>query len=322
MPAEKLHVENGNILISKTPATTTSGSMIFKLNSANQNAWGIEHVNSTIEGYGLNFWNYKDIGTPSKDYAKCSILFLDRYGSIGMGTTNPTAKLDVAGAFKASSATLSGALTAQSAIINGNANITGTITGNALSANSATITGNANITGTLTANLLNATNATISNRVTSKELRVEHTASTDWNYASQIKVNRNLTKALVINNSSTNQDVFVVYGNGVLCTKKIFTEKIEVTLNAMNNSWYDHVFYSNYDLRSLSELEQYIKQNNHLPEIPSAREVQENGLDLGEMQGKLLLKIEELTLYTIEQQKLIENLQKRLTEVENMKGGE
>jgi len=77
-----------------------------------------------------------------------------------------------------------------------------------------------------------------------------------------------------------------------------------------------------YQLRPLDELEQYIKQNHRLPEIPSAEEVRENGIDLGDMQGKLLMKIEELTLYTIEQQKFIENLQKRLLEIENKKGGE
>jgi hypothetical protein len=139
-----------------------------------------------------------------------------------------------------------------------------------------------------------------------------------------LRVSRNLTKALVVRNTSSTpeEDVFIVYGNGVLCTKKIFTEKIEVTLSALNNSWYDHVFYSDYQLRPLSEVEQYVKQNHRLPEIPSAKEVQENGLDLGDMQGKLLMKIEELTLYTIEQQKLIEDLQKRLSEIENKKGGE
>ena len=122
------------------------------------------------------------------------------------------------------------------------------------------------------------------------------------------------------NGNSSNR--MVIGGNGVLSTKKIFTEKIEITLDALNNSWYDHVFYPDYQLRPLSELEHYIKQNYHLPEIPSAKEIQEHGLDLGDMQGKLLMKIEELTLYTIEQQKLIEDLQKRLAEIENKKGGE
>ena len=71
-------------------------------------------------------------------------------------------------------------------------------------------------------------------------------------------------------------------------------------------------------------MEAFIKTNKHLPEIPSEKEVKENGFNLGEMQGKLLLKVEELTLYIIEQQKLIEGLQKQVKELQktNEKGGE
>ena len=57
------------------------------------------------------------------------------------------------------------------------------------------------------------------------------------------------------------------------------------------------------------------KENGHLPNIPSAAEVEENGINLGEMQGKLLQKIEELTLHIIQ-------LEKRLAEIEDKKGGE
>jgi len=170
-----------------------------------------------------------------------------------------------------------------------------------------------------------AQSADIDGYLSSKSFGVVHTANQDWTYASHVQVNRPLTKALVVTHkdvSGVSTEVFRVFGNGVVCAKKIFAEKIEVTLSTMNNYWYDHVFYPDYNLRPLSDLEQYIKQNNRLPEIPSAKEVQENGLDLGDMQGKLLLKIEELTLYTIEQQKLIEALEKRLSELENKKGGE
>jgi hypothetical protein len=167
-----------------------------------------------------------------------------------------------------------------------------------------------------------AQTANITDAVSAKNLNVNHTATSDWGHANVTTVNRDLTKALTVRNSSTNQDVFIVYGNGVLNTKKIFTEKIEVVMGAIGMACYDHVFAPEYNLRSLPELEQYIKENRHLPEIPSAEEVKENGLDLGDMQSKLLLKIEELILYTIEQQKLIEDLQKRLSELEIKKGGE
>jgi hypothetical protein len=72
----------------------------------------------------------------------------------------------------------------------------------------------------------------------------------------------------------------------------------------------DFVFEDDYKLMSLGELEQYIKNHKHLPEISSAEEVAANGLNLGEMQTKLLQKIEELTLHMIDQNKRITNLEK------------
>jgi hypothetical protein len=70
----------------------------------------------------------------------------------------------------------------------------------------------------------------------------------------------------------------------------------------------DYVFEENYSLPDLKSLESYVKQNKHLPGIPSAKEAEENGLYLKEMNLLLLKKIEELTLYLIEQQKQIDEL--------------
>jgi len=67
----------------------------------------------------------------------------------------------------------------------------------------------------------------------------------------------------------------------------------------------DFVFDSSYKLMPLNQVEQFVKTNNHLPEIPSAAEVSKNGLNMGEMQNKLLQKVEELTLYLIDMQKTI-----------------
>jgi hypothetical protein len=151
------------------------------------------------------------------------------------------------------------------------------------------------------------------------DMFINHTTTTDWGIATLIKVNRDLTRAFIVENTSTNSNVFSILGNGIVNAKKIYAEAFEVNPNAMNILWYDHVFAKDYKLRSLSELEDFIKQNKHLPEIPSETEVKENGINLGEMQGKLLLKIEELTLYTIEQQKLIDNLAQRISELETAK---
>jgi hypothetical protein len=68
-------------------------------------------------------------------------------------------------------------------------------------------------------------------------------------------------------------------------------------------NWPDYVFSPSYKLPNLKATEQFIRANNHLPEIPSAAEVEKEGISLGEMNAKLLKKIEELTLHLIEQDK-------------------
>lgn len=79
----------------------------------------------------------------------------------------------------------------------------------------------------------------------------------------------------------------------------------------------DYVFEPDYELRTLKETKKYIEENRHLPEIPSASEIGENGIDLGEMNMKLLKKIEELTLYQIELLEKLEAQSERLQQVEN-----
>ncbi len=86
---------------------------------------------------------------------------------------------------------------------------------------------------------------------------------------------------------------------------------IRATEVKVATGWADFVFESDYNLNSLEEVNTYIQQNGHLPEIPTAKEVEENGISLGEMNAKLLQKIEELTLYTIEQEKRIKELEKQ-----------
>jgi hypothetical protein len=82
--------------------------------------------------------------------------------------------------------------------------------------------------------------------------------------------------------------------------------------------WADFVFTPTYKLRPLSEVEQFIKTNGHLPEIPKAEDVQQNGVNLGEMQTMLLQKVEELTLYILEQRNLIEKQQKEIDELKKI----
>ncbi|SEC32275.1 hypothetical protein SAMN04489761_2675 [Tenacibaculum sp. MAR_2009_124] len=90
----------------------------------------------------------------------------------------------------------------------------------------------------------------------------------------------------------------------------------EIKVEAFPN-WSDFVFYDDYQLPTLTEVENHIKAKGHLKDIPSAKEVEKNGFYLGEMDAKLLQKIEELTLYTIEQEKKIEDLKKYKTQLDS-----
>lgn len=96
--------------------------------------------------------------------------------------------------------------------------------------------------------------------------------------------------------------------NGTIRSKEVIVEA---------NNWPDYVFEPDYELPSLEETEEYIEENKHLPEIPSAKEIEENGVALGDMNRLLLKKIEELTLHTIEQQKLIEAQGEMIKELQN-----
>jgi hypothetical protein len=81
--------------------------------------------------------------------------------------------------------------------------------------------------------------------------------------------------------------------------------------------WWDKVFNPGYPLMPLAELGDFIAKNRHLPEIPNEAEVLDKGVELGEMNGLLLKKIEELTLYLLEQDRKINSLQAELQQIKN-----
>ncbi|RMG27683.1 MAG: hypothetical protein D6730_06840 [Bacteroidetes bacterium] len=90
---------------------------------------------------------------------------------------------------------------------------------------------------------------------------------------------------------------------------RIICEEVRVE---MSGSWPDYVFAEDYDLMPLADLEQHIATEKHLPGIPAAATVEAEGIAVGEMQQKMMEKIEELTLYIIQQQKEIEALRAEL----------
>ncbi|AYN00782.1 DUF536 domain-containing protein [Chryseobacterium sp. 3008163] len=94
---------------------------------------------------------------------------------------------------------------------------------------------------------------------------------------------------------------------------KIFAKEVEVKTNV----WADYVFKKDYQLKTLEEVEKHIVEKGHLPSIPSASEVIEKGINVAEMDAKLLEKIEELTLYSIEQHKQLKSQSEEIKELKN-----
>ena len=244
-PQEKLHVDKN--ILAEGKITTLNSFILAPDNDSNSEHWEIARTNA-----GLNFGYYHEpYNVKTLDIA--NVLFIGNTGAVGIGHTNPSARLDVDGLVKAQSANISGTITG-GALSAQSANIAGNITaGGALSAQSA------NISGSLTANVLNAQSANIDGDI----------AATGANINGKIK-----------------------------------TKEVEVTLSG----WGDFVFEEDYKLLTLAEVEQFIKENKHLPNVPSAAEVEANGINLGEMNNILIQKVEELTLYILDLQKQINEL--------------
>lgn len=139
----------------------------------------------------------------------------------------------------------------------------------------------------------------------------------DWDWSTTLELHRggamvkranSANKTFSIHRFDLDQEVFRIYGDG-----RVYATEINVR---MASNFPDYVFSSSYDLMDIKDLDKYIKQNGKLPNMPSANTVEEEGLDIGETSRLLVEKIEELTLYIIKQQELIEKQEYRLKELE------
>ncbi|MBN2664361.1 MAG: hypothetical protein JXR68_11990, partial [Bacteroidales bacterium] len=137
---------------------------------------------------------------------------------------------------------------------------------------------------------------------------VDGTHNYAWNF---INNGDNLIVSFQNNDNPSGYDILNLSKNNLLYDGNIECTSIEV----VQEVWKDYVFYPDYNLLSLDSLENFISTNNHLPDIPSEQDIIENGLNLGDMDALLLLKIEELTLYIIEQNKKISELEKQLSTI-------
>lgn len=267
-PKQEFHV-NGNLMISGS-----NKSLLFATSASSE--YGSFGINYT--GSGLNFFKPNE-GSPTNN-----LLFIKDNGNIGIGKSNPTNKLDVSGSIKSTS------IQSESLSISGDINF------RSLAGNSTKI-----ITIDDNGDLLSVDYSTIQDNMGN------HTAIQ----------NINLNGNKLVGGTSGNGGIFVAgngnvrIGDGTMNPTKALEvngaiRSKEVIVEIAN--WSDFVFEDDFNLMSLKDTESFIKQNGHLPNVPSATEVENEGIGLGEMNAVLLQKIEELTLYVIELQKQIEEL--------------
>jgi len=219
-------------------------------------------------------------------------------GNVGLGIANPTEKLDVLGNIRIGSTHSTEGVNALSIrYLNGSLNNWGS-----LRSSSATFMSFGVKADNTVSNGWLSSDASLNSRL----------AMTMGNGGfSFLSANQQST---AINSPVTMAEVMKITtaGNAAL-QGKFEAKEIKVTLTPTA----DFVFENDYNLPKLEEVEKHIKEKKHLPEIASAKEMEKEGVNVGEFQTKLLQKIEELTLYTIEQNKRIKQLNEENKELKS-----
>lgn len=210
-------------------------------------------------------------------------------GSVGIGTTSPVTnyKLDIRGALSAvgSESRFSSGTFIDPA--------QGVAYGVKVGGGGIAVVGNSIWKGTL-----NPSYTEISSNASGQYIRQYQTDGT--------------TQAWIIRGYATGGVQAIFNMGGVDVNGKIRATEVQVK----SDIWADYVFRKDYDLKSLKEIESFINEHGHLPGIASEAEVKEHGVDLGEMNRKLLEKVEELTLHLIEKEKRLTDVENRLKELE------
>ncbi|SFC65922.1 hypothetical protein SAMN04487891_1186 [Flagellimonas taeanensis] len=254
-------------------------------------------------------------------------------GNVGIGTTSPSNKLEVNGTAGVQDALVIQKGSTYRIALNGttNAYINGR---NSLSENMFTINSNG-------PSYFNGGNVGIGTTSPSNKLEVNGTAGVQdaivIQKGSAYRIALNGTNdAYITGRNSSSESMFTINSNGpsylnggnvgigtaspdakLTVKGRVHAEEVKVDLSV---SGPDYVFKDGYDLKSLEEVQNYIKEHGHLPNIPSAKEMEANGIQLGEMNMKLLEKIEELTLYIIhleKESKKMQDFEARLKKLEN-----
>ncbi|MCK4664885.1 MAG: hypothetical protein KAT68_18585 [Bacteroidales bacterium] len=296
--------------------TETNGKIsIIRFQDAGTSTWGFLS-NYPSEGK-FSLYNYQR--------GKRELVF-DANGNLGLGTDNPGYKLDVAGTINATDIKINGES------ISGGSSVWSTSGTNIYRSSGNVGIGTTNPLWQLTVKDIITINGSnnqklhirpnsgydgyiywAENGVAERGILGFKTGSGDLVYRSGATNFSNGTERFRIT-SNGNVGIGTTNPQSLLAVNGIITTKeVNVTLEG----WSDFVFEKDYKLKTLAEVENFIETNKHLPDVPSENEVLKNGVSLGEMNSVLLQKIEELTLYIIEQNKSIEQLKKDNSEIRN-----
>ncbi len=275
-PSDVLHIKNSSSFQLQLENTSTNGAVYVRIVNPSQTYW---------MGMLGNKFFIRDVTG-----GKFPFTIEDGSGNVGIGTSSPTEKLEVAG----------------NILLNGNILLSGTSREiKAASGQPLTITGS------------DAESAGFDVIIKGgSPNEVSGDGGDVFIYGGQ-KMSPGTNGNVILANSGSVDRGYVGIGtsnpttlltvDGIITAEEIIVEDVTGA---------DFVFEDDYNLKSLNEVENFISTNKHLPDIPSAAEVEANGVSLGEMQSKLLQKVEELTLYMIELKKENNQLKERIAGLE------
>ena len=281
----------------------------------------IYQTNNAPGFYYYNGSGWQTIGTVDENWTSSGSNLYTNTANVGIGTTNPSAKLVVGGNTK-----LNGALTINNGsqgdgkVLTSDANgvatwqNVGTSTWSTAGINTYRSYGNVGIGTTSPTAALHIKQE---NNTVADGLRLETSLSTQEDWYMFMDGNDDL----VIRNDA--QTLFIMKKNsGYVALGDIFATGYRLSVDGKiaaedllieyADYWPDYVFEDDYNLLTIDEFSQSIKDNKHLPGIPSAKEVEEDGFLVGDMQKRTMEKLEELSLYIIELHERIKELESQL----------